>query len=157
MPVSEDILRRFESNLRYYIKTTQSAIGKNESEEHLKNLTNAFLKSSLYSSDRYEINTDKRIDSTIKVDGKTFALIETKKPTNKSEMVTKDNINVKALHEIIFYYMSLTRDVSGSKPRRKADVEIRRIIITDTQSWVLVDANEIEKIVDGYLERLYHK
>lgn len=157
MPVSEDVLKRFESNLRYYIKTTQNAISINESEEHLKNLTNAFLKSSLYSAERYEINTDRRIDSTIKVDGKTFALIETKKPTNKSEMVTKDNVNVKALHEIIFYYMSLTRDVTGSKPRRKADVEIRRIIITDTQGWVLIDANEIEKIVDGYLERLYHK
>lgn len=157
MPVSEDIMGRFESNLKYYVKSTQGAIDKNESEEHLKNITNAFLKSSLYSSDRYEINTDKRIDSTIKVDGKTFALIETKKPSNKSEMVTKDNINVKALHEILFYYMSLTRDVTGVKPRRKTDVEIRRIIITDTQGWALIDANEIEKIVDGYLERLYHK
>lgn len=99
----------------------------------------------------------KRIDSTIKVDGKVQAIIETKKPTNKSEMVTENKINVKALHEILFYYMVETRDVTGSKVKRLPNTEIRRCIITNTQTWVIIDANEIEKVVDGYLEKLFYK
>lgn len=145
--VNQDKLRIFSENVKHYVDMTIKAIHENESEEHLKNITNSFLKA-IYSAERYEINTDKRIDSTIKVDGKVQAIIETKKPTNKSEMVTENKINVKALHEILFYYMVETRDVTGSKVKRLPNTEIRRCIITNTQTWVIIDANEIEKVVD---------
>ena len=72
-------------------------------------------------------------------------------------MVSSENVNVKALHEIIFYYLSVTRDVSGNAVKRLPDVEIRRVIITDTIKWAVIDANEIEKLVDGYLEKHFHK
>lgn len=84
-------------------------------------------------------------------------LLKLKNPTNKSEMVTENKINVKALHEILFYYMVETRDVTGSKVKRLLNTEIRRCIITNTQTWVIIDANEIEKVVDGYLEKLFYK
>lgn len=154
--VNQDRLSIFSENVKRYVDMTIKAIHENESEEHLKNITNSFLKA-IYSAERYEINTDKRIDSTIKVDGKVQAIIETKKPTNKSEMVTENKINVKALHEILFYYMVETRDVTGSKVKRLLNTEIRRCIITNTQTWVIIDANEIEKVVDGYLEKLFYK
>ena len=112
--VNQDKLSIFSENVKRYVDMTIKAIHENESEEHLKNITNSFLKA-IYSAERYEINTDKRIDSTIKVDGKVQAIIETKKPTNKSEMVTENKINVKALHEILFYYLVETRDVQGVK------------------------------------------
>ena len=156
LKLEDKVVDIFSMNLKKYAEMTAKAIAANESEEHLKNLTNSFLKA-LYPSECYEINTDKRIDSAIKVSGKVQAIIENKKPSNKGEMVTKDKINVKALHEILFYYMVETRDVTGEKVRRKPDVEIRRCIITDTQNWVLIDANEIEKLVDGYLEKQFYK
>lgn len=154
--VNQDKLSIFSENVKRYVDMTIKAIHENESEEHLKNITNLFLKA-IYSAERYEINTDKRIDSTIKVDGKVQAIIETKKPTNKSEVVTENKINVKALHEILFYYMVETRDVTGSKVKRLPNTEIRRCIITNTQTWVIIDVNEIEKVVDGYLEKLFYK
>lgn len=154
--VNQDKLSIFSENVKRYVDMTIKAIHENESEEHLKNITNSFLKA-IYPAERYEINTDKRIDSTIKADGKVQAIIETKKPTNKSEMVTENKINVKALHEILFYYMVETRDVTGSKVKRLPNTEIRRCIITNTQTWVIIDANEIEKVVDGYLEKLFYK
>jgi Alw26I/Eco31I/Esp3I family type II restriction m6 adenine DNA methyltransferase len=154
--INQNYLDIFSNNVNKYIEMTTKAIAANESEEHLKNLTNFFLKA-LYPSEHYVINTDKRIDSAIKVDGKVQAIIENKKPSNKSEMVTENNINVKALHEIIFYYMVETRDVTGTKVKRFPNTEIRRCIITDTQKWILIDANEVEKLVDGYLERLFYK
>ena len=154
--VDKNSIDIFFENIRKYSEMTDKAIKAGESEEHLKNLTNMFLKA-IYSDNRYEINTEKRIDSVIKVNGKVQAIIENKKPSNRTEMVLVDNINTKALHEILLYYMTETRDINGTKIRRKLGVEIRRCIITDTQKWVIIDANEIEKIVDGYLEKLFFK
>ena len=74
-------------------------------EDENGKITNQFLKSSLYYKDDYEINTEGRIDSVIKVNGKTQILIENKKPSNKNEMATDTDINVKALHELLFYYL----------------------------------------------------
>ncbi len=100
-------------NTRRYVEKVNNAIKQNEFEEHLKNITNQFLKSSLYYKDDYEINTEGRIDSVIKVNGKTQILIGNKKPSNKNEMATDTDINVKALHELLFYYMKLTRDTNN--------------------------------------------
>lgn len=153
----DDIAARFSGNLNYYIKKTSDAINAGESEEYLKNITNAFLKSTFYNNEIYEINTIQRVDSSIKVNGSIRVLIENKNPKNITEMVTANNVNVKALHELIFYYLSVTRDTSGEKVKRISDIEIRRVMITDTIHWVIIDANEIEKIVDGYLEKHYYK
>lgn len=106
-------MESFLVNTRRYVEKVNNAIKQNEFEEHLKNITNQFLKSSLYYKDDYEINTEGRIDSVIKVNGKTQILIENKKPSNKNEMATDTDINVKALHELLFYYMKLTRDTNN--------------------------------------------
>ncbi|MBS4996104.1 MAG: Eco57I restriction-modification methylase domain-containing protein [Roseburia sp.] len=153
----ENIVESFLVNTRRYVEKVNNAIKQNEFEEHLKNITNQFLKSSLYYKDDYEINTEGRIDSVIKVNGKTQILIENKKPSNKNEMATDTDINVKALHELLFYYMKLTRDTNENKVKRITDIEIRRVIITDTIRWVIIDANNVEKLVDGYLEKLFYK
>lgn len=154
--LKDSTLSTFISNLKQYRERTSVAISRNETEEHLKNLTNRFL-GTFYHSERFKINTDKRIDSAISVDGKLQVIIENKRPSNKAEMVSRNHVNTKALHEILYYYMVETRDLTGKKVRRKPNVEIRRCIITDTQKWALIDANEIEKIVDGYLENYFYK
>ncbi len=157
LKLSEEKLNIFRNNVKMYINKTSKAIADGETEEHLKNITNDFMKESFYHSSTYEINTDKRIDSVIKANGEIRVLIENKNPKNVSEMVSSDNVNVKALHEIIFYYMTVTRDTTGAKVKRNSDVEVRRVVITDTVSFAVIDANEIEKIVDGYLEKHFYK
>lgn len=127
-------VENFQKNVKHYIKMIDTAISEGESEEHIKNITNSFLKTSFFSDEKYTINTNGKIDISIKVNGKIEAIIETKKPSNKSEMASKDNINVKALHESIFYYMVKTRDCNGKKVKRIPDVEIRRIVITDVKN-----------------------
>ena len=141
---------------QYLFEIKQAAAG-NLSEEHIKNITNAFLTKQLYSDDSFSINTENNIDSTIRFDGKLYALIEAKRPSNKNEMVTIDNINKKALWEIVYYYLSQTRDTSGAKVQRIRDVEIRRLIVTDSIQWFLIDATDIENLCDGYLERHFYK
>ena len=153
----EDILSAFSSNLALYISKTETAVNNGETEEHLKNITNKFLETSFYHDEIYEINTEGSIDSSIKVNGEIRVLIEAKNPKNKSEMVSEDEINVKALHEIVFYYLKVTRDTSGEKVRRKPDVELRRCVINDNSKFAIIDANEIEKLVDGYLEKHFYE
>src|SRR5664279_2521174 len=79
------------SNLFDQIKET-------ESEEFHKNIISEFLKNTYYSPSNY-INTKGRYDLVIhngKNSGSTVGVIfETKKPGNKAEMLTCENINSK--------------------------------------------------------------
>lgn len=147
----------FGSAIKQYLKDINVAVTNHVSEEHLKNITNDFLKKQLYSDAEFQINTDNGIDTTIRYNGKLFALIEAKRPSNKGEMVTESDLNRKALWEIIFYYLIQTRNINGKKLERIKDIEIRRLIVTDSISWFLIDAVDIEKLCDGYLEKHFYK
>lgn len=103
----EETASEFLNYVKKYIAQTSKAIQEGESEEHLKNITNSFLRDAFYGGSSYEINTDKRIDSAIKENGEIRVLIENKNPKNKSEMVSEDHINVKALHEVIRFFETI--------------------------------------------------
>lgn len=151
------ILNAFGKELESYALKINQAVQQKENEEYFKNIVNDFIKRNFYQNERYTINTDKYIDSTIKYDGQLLALIETKKPDNKSEMLTVDSINRKGLWELIYYYLVATRDVTGFKVRMNPHIEIRRLIVTNSVDWFIFDANDIEKYCTGHLEKTYFK
>lgn len=72
-------------------------------------------------------------------------------------MVLEDDINRKALWEIVYYYLCETRDVSGKKVKINYVSEIRRLIITDSRTWVLINAQDLDKLCEGYIEKLFYK
>lgn len=109
------ILESFGNNLLSYMKQINSAVKNNETEEHIKNIVNRFLKATFYSDPKFEINAYKRVDSAIMYNNILYAILEMKKPANKTEMVMEDDINRKALWEIVYYYLCETRDVSGER------------------------------------------
>lgn len=151
------ILESFGNNLLSYMKQINSAVKNNETEEHIKNIVNRFLKATFYSDPKFEINAYKRVDSAIMYDNILYAILEMKKPANKTEMVMEDDINRKALWEIVYYYLCETRDVSGKKVKINYDSEIRRLIITDSRTWVLINAQDLDKLCEGYIEKLFYK
>ena len=51
-------------------------------------------------------------------------LIEVKKPTNKTEMVSHENLNVKSFQELVLYYLR--------ERKTKQNFELRHLIITNT-------------------------
>ena len=112
----------------------------NESEEHAKNLLRDFLKNTFYKN--YEINTKNRTDLVIHSDktsqSNAAVLFETKKPTNKTDMITVETINKKSLHETILYYL---RERIENKNN-----EIKHVIITDIYTWFVFDAHDFEKV-----------
>ncbi|MFH1051218.1 MAG: TaqI-like C-terminal specificity domain-containing protein [bacterium] len=115
-------------------------INVNESEEHNKNIIKTFLEDSFYKNSNF-INTKGRTDLVIHRDSKTtspaIVMIEAKSPSNKSEMISYDNINKKAFHELVLYYL---RERIENK-----NFEIKKLIITNAYEWYIFDASDFEK------------
>lgn len=155
--IANEILENFQKTVNDYINNINQAINNNENEEFLKNIINRFLKENFYNSNKYQINTDQYIDSTIKTDGILHAIIETKKWNNNSEMLDKDNINKKAFWELVYYYLENSRNTNEEKVKLKNNVEIRRLIATDGLNWFIFDSNDIERLCSGEIEKLYYK
>jgi type II restriction/modification system DNA methylase subunit YeeA len=123
-----------------------------ETEEFLKNLVSDFLKKTWYENG-HNINTSARFDLVIH-NGKTTdtpigVIIEAKRPGNKNEMVSYASLNVKAMHELLLYYLRNTVD--------QKNLELKHLIITNSIEWYIFDAHEFyqcfsrnKKLVDLY-------
>lgn len=72
--LDSNIVNEFGKELEKYAAQINQAVKRKENEEYFKNIVNSFLKRNFYQEDRYSINTDKNIDSTIKVDGQLLGL-----------------------------------------------------------------------------------
>jgi len=112
-----------------------------ESEEYHKNLVIDFLNSTYYKNNHY-INTKGRSDLVVH-NGKepntpVGVLMEAKKPTNKSEMISKDNVNVKSFQELVLYYLR--------ERKTQKNFQLRYLIITNIYDWFIFDAQTFEKL-----------
>ncbi|CAN5250388.1 hypothetical protein BH10ACI1_BH10ACI1_07760 [soil metagenome] len=141
-----DVLQRYKpvnTNFDKFKVKLQTFIDKTDvtqSEEHLKNNLRDFLRDAFYQPE-YEINTKGKQDLAIHlgktVDKNVGVIFETKKPTNTAEMVTAENPNRRALHELIYYYFDERTEAKN--------FELKRLIITDFQKWFIFDANVFYK------------
>ena len=90
----------------------------------------------------YQItHEENRIDLAIHIDKKVTSrvgvLVELKKTDNKDEMVTKDDINRKALHELLYYYLN--------ERVTKENTSVKYLIATNTYEVFVWDAQLFEK------------
>ncbi|PRY52623.1 N-6 DNA methylase [Arcticibacter pallidicorallinus] len=112
-----------------------------ESEEFHKNIISKFLHDTYYNT-RFYINTKHRNDLVIHNDktakSAVGVIIEAKSPINKSEMLRVDNINTKAFHELILYYL---RERITHK-----NLEVKHLVVTNINEWFVFDANIFEKL-----------
>ncbi len=116
-------------------------IDESESEEFHKNSISKFLNDTYYSPGHY-INTKGRADLVIH-NGKDAlstvgVLVETKKPSNKTEMPANDNLNAKAFHELVLYF--LRERITGK------NLEIKHLVITNVYEWFVFDASEFDRV-----------
>ena len=119
-------------------------IKESESEEFHKNIISEFLKNTYYSP-TYYMNTKGRYDLVIhngKDSGSTVGVIfETKKPGNKAEMPTLENINSRAFHELILYYLRERISIKN--------LEVKHLVITNIFEWYIFNSNDFEKLFAG--------
>ena len=125
---------------------------KDESEEHLKNNLRDFLRDTFY-IDSNAINTKDKKDLVIHIgkstDTDVAVIIEAKRPSNVKEMVTVDNANKKALHELILYYLT--------ERNEKENVQLKQLVVTDINQWFIIDANYFDKHIyrNTQIRKLY--
>lgn len=130
-------IESFKKNIKYLLKQVKDS----EGEEFHKNEISEFLKKTYYSPNHY-INTKGRYDlvihNTKDSNGSVGLIVECKSPVNISEMPTKDNLKVKAVLELILYY--LRERITNN------NLEIKHLIATNLYEWFIFDAHEFEKL-----------
>lgn len=118
------------------------SLPKDESEEHLKNYLRDFLRDTYY-RDSNAINTKDKKDLVINLgkgaDSPVGVIIEAKRPTNVSEMISVENPNRKALHELVLYYLK-ERLLGGNN-------ELKQLVVTNIYEWYIFDANHFDKLI----------
>lgn len=125
---------------------------KDESEEHLKNNIRDFLRDTFY-IDSHAINTKDKKDLVIHIgkstDTNVAVIIEAKRPSNTKEMISTDNANKKALHELILYYLN--------ERIQSKNIQLKHLVITNIYEWFIIDANQFDKYIyrNTQIKKLY--
>ena len=111
----------------------------NESEEHKKNYILQFLRDAFYAQNL--VNTAGSIDGAIyqTKDGSSpiEVILEAKSPNNQSEFPSLQNLNCKAMQELVLYFMR--------ERFRNKNITLKHLIMTNGYEWFIIDATEFEK------------
>lgn len=138
-PVERKKFDAFKESLGKLLSGIQQSEEAGEREEHFKNLLPPFFKAIGFGD--YKINTSSNIDLAIYTGSKTKdplgVMMEVKRPSNKPEMISKERLNRKAMHEVVLYYLEQRIDHENS--------DLKHIIITDMLHWYIFDAQEFER------------
>lgn len=130
-------IEAFKSNLITLLDRTNDT----ESEEFHKNLVIDFLKKTYYDPNHY-INTKGRNDLVIHngnaAKSSVGVILEAKKPTNKSEMITIGKLNAKAFQELVLYYL---RERITHK-----NLEVKHLVATNINEWFIFDATLFDRL-----------
>ncbi len=131
-------IERFKSNLIQLLDRTNDT----ELEEFHKNLVIDFLKKTYYDPNHF-VNTKGRNDLVIhsrnKAKSPVGVIIEAKKPTNKTEMITTKKLNAKAFQELVLYYL---RERITHK-----NLEVKHLVATNINEWFIFDATLFDRLL----------
>jgi len=128
--VEENDIVRFKNSMQKMLKNVNT----DESEEHNKNLVMEFLSDAFYKRTN-AINTKGKTDAAIYAspdskDSNILVLIEAKGP-GRPDMAKRTELNCKALHELILYYIREEENIHNT--------EIKHLIITNCFEWFVFD------------------
>ena len=134
-PLRNDVTT-FIQKLNNCIEAVKLSDENGESEEHIKSHFKDFFTNTFY-KDNY-INTKERIDLAIYLDNTAKSdigvIIEAKKPSNKAEFISENNLNKKALQELLLYYLRERLDGKNNN--------IKHLITTNGYEWFLFKAED---------------
>lgn len=128
---SRDEINLFKNNLIRLLER----IDHEESEENVKGHLRDFLNDTWY-KDKHLIATKGRTDLVIheerSAQSKSAVLFEVKRPKNAADMISSNNLNAKALHELVLYYLRERVEEQNS--------DIKYLAITNIYEWYIFDA-----------------
>ncbi|OOC20538.1 restriction endonuclease [Helicobacter pylori] len=124
---NQEQLKAFETAFNAFLETNQQ-----ENENHHNDAFNDLLKGVF----KYKVKPTKKIDSAIlNKDNKVEVIIEFKALKNPNEFIKKGDLNVKALHESLLYYLI---------ERKNGNNNLKRLILATIKELYIIDANEFE-------------
>ena len=137
VPVDRPVFDCFKAQLRNYYEQI-SAIN---TEEKLKGDLMDLLKLTFYGQS-YKVSPNGDIDCAIhlgsNIEAPVGVIIEVKKPTNVGEMITQEDLNRKALQELLLYYL---RERHTNK-----NIQLKQLIVTNIYEYFVFDAQEFERL-----------
>ncbi len=128
--IKETEIIRFKEAMQKMLKNVNA----NESEEYNKNLVMEFLSNAFYKNTN-AINTKGKTDAAIyassdSINSNILVLIEAKGP-GRPDMAKRTELNCKALHELILYYIR--------EEENHHNTEVKHLIITNCYEWFVFD------------------
>ncbi|NHB14747.1 class I SAM-dependent DNA methyltransferase [Helicobacter pylori] len=124
---SKEQLKAFETAFNAFLETNQQ-----ENENHHNDAFNDLLKSVF----KYKVKPTKKIDSAIlNENDKVEVIIEFKALKNPNEFIKKGDLNVKAFHESLLYYLI---------ERKNGNNNLKHLILATIKELYIIDANEFE-------------
>ncbi|GAA7438888.1 class I SAM-dependent DNA methyltransferase [Helicobacter pylori] len=124
---SEEQLKDFKTAFDAFLETNQQ-----ENENHHNDAFNDLLKGVF----KYKVKPTKKIDSAILNDNdEVEVIIEFKALKNPNEFIKKGDLNVKALHESLLYYLT---------ERKEGNNNLKHLILATIKELYIIDANEFE-------------
>ena len=136
--VPEQQYKEFKQKINNYLPTLMS-----QNEDYLvANALAPLLQSLGFSTAIKQKSQGKsEIDLVLMQENNIAVIIEAKKPSNANEMISADNYNKKALHEVVLYYLCEKERCLESGTR----FEIKYIIITDFYQFFIFKESEFER------------
>ncbi|MGL2567158.1 DUF7149 domain-containing protein [Helicobacter pylori] len=124
---NKEQLKAFETAFNAFLETNPQ-----ENENHHNDAFNDLLKGVF----KYKVKPTKKIDSAIlNENNKVEVIIEFKALKNPNEFIKKGDLNVKALHESLLYYLI---------ERKEGNNNLKRLILATIKELYIIDANEFE-------------
>ena len=110
-------------------------------EEKVKGDLMDFLKLTFYGQN-YKVSPNGKIDCAIhlgnNIQDPVGVIFEVKMPGNVSEMITREDLNRKALQELLLYYL---RERHINK-----NIQLKQLIVTNIHEYFIFDAQEFERL-----------
>ena len=137
IPVDRTVFDTFKKQLNILYEQISTI----NTEEKLKGDLMDFLKLSFYGQD-FKVSPNGDIDCAIhlgnSIDNPVGVIFEVKKPTNVSEMITREDLNRKALQELLLYYLR--------ERHTKKNFQLKQLVVTNVYEFFVFDAQEFERL-----------
>ena len=150
---SNTTLKAFQAALETYLTNLAKYLTTNQNEPAIvANVLAPFLQSlGLDVRAAHKQKGKSEIDLALLKNNNVEVIIEAKKPSNKEEMFSPENVNCRALHECILYYLR-ERDENLLTP----NTSLTYIIITDFYQFYIFKSSEFKRLFESrQIKNLY--
>lgn len=135
-PIRKDDMLKFHKALRVYFTSVKGCGQEKNKETYLRD----FLRETFYGSNDINKPNDSDIDWAVRFEGQDSPvgiIIEDKTQRNKQEMITTDDLNHKAMHQLIYYYLE--------ERVGRSNVDVRHLIANNMFEFFIFDGQLFEK------------